>query len=226
MGFHLAFDMEKLIERFNETVVIDTDNKIDAVVTIQSYFRTFMTRSQNVKPKDKMTLEIMNRMLKMYNDSVMFNRETNTQLSFRKIRNPNFPSEISENVAKFALFKWSGIMGSWDTKIGDLELLGNRIEIKGFMSDGPISFGPSEKWRYLCIIDAKRHLENHFTVYLIKLSNTTETWRNIKVSKTQTYHDQCLQKRRPRLSFACLKKQINDHCIVIYDGLMQHLDIP
>jgi len=61
----------------------------------------------------------------------------------------NFPSHISENIVKFALFKKYNIMPNWDTKTGDLDLFNLKIEVKGFSSTGPSSFGPTEEWDIL-----------------------------------------------------------------------------
>jgi hypothetical protein len=60
-----------------------------------------------------------------------------------------------------------------------------RIEIKGFMSDGPCSFGPEERWDWIYFVDCKNCLEKQFSVYEIKLSNKSDKWRNIIVSGTE-----------------------------------------
>ena len=171
--------------------------------------------------KDNMTLEIVNLILDMYNKKIKFNYEINKLLSIKKIRNENFPSEISENIVKFVFRKKYKITGNWDTKNGDLQIINKKIEIKGFSSKGPLSFGPTEKWDILCIVDATKSKDKIFIVYLINLSNINNFWRNIKVNKIQTFDDQCLEKRRPRICFDELKKQLKSFITIIFNG---HID--
>ena len=103
-------------------------------------------------------------------------------------------------------------MPSWDTDNGDIDVdlinFTYKIEVKGFSSDGPSSFGPKEKWDYLYFLDATNIIENKFIVYEINLSSNSETWKNIKINKNQSFDDQCKQGRRPRISFMEIKKQI------------------
>lgn len=182
---------------------------IKDVIKLQSIIRGIMQRNKLKKLCDSFTLEIINIMLRKYIEKINFNKEINKLLINKKIRNDNFPSEISENIAKFALCKMLNIMSCWDTKTGDLMLLTKKIEIKCFMSDGPTEF-----WHYIVFVDARNFYDNLFDVYLIKLSNNSDIWKNIKINKTQTYEDQCLEKRRPRLCFKNIYKQIPKKYIV------------
>ena len=66
----------------------------------------------------------------------------------RKIRQPNFPSEISENIARLALQNIFKTQIYWNITGGDLRLNSKRIEVKAFSSSqGPLSFGSKEKWK-------------------------------------------------------------------------------
>ena len=137
-------------------------------------------------------------------------------LKRKQIRKQNFPSEISENIVKFILFKRYGLMANWDC-CGDLELNTRKIEVKCFSSKGPISFGPTEKWNSLFILDATKHMNNYFKLYFIDLPNTSSIWMSINVKKDETFQDQCDQKRRPRICFSALIKQLPKvHCKLIF----------
>ena len=154
-------------------------NKINK---IQSLWRGYFQRKENTKLKDNMTLSIVDQMLDKYIDKIKFNEMINKKLSKKKIRNDNFPSEISENIVKFALNKKYKIMPCWDTDSGDLDFVNKRLEIKGFSSTGPSSFGPTESWDYIYFLDALEFKEKKFKLYEIKLSNNSEKWRNLVIS--------------------------------------------
>lgn len=138
------------------------------------------------KLTDKYTFEILNRCLDKYIQDINFNEEINKLLSKKKIRHINFPSDISENIVKFAIYKKYSIMPSWDTKKGDLVIDNNelfkQIEVKGFISIGPSSFGPLENWDWIYFVDGIDIRNKKFKVYEIQLSNTSEVWKNIIIS--------------------------------------------
>lgn len=156
--------------------------KSNRVLKIQSLCRGFLQSNSNIVLKDNMTLSIVDQMLQKYIEKIEFNEMINKKLSKKKIRNENFPSEISENIAKFAIAKKYKIMPCWDTSTGDLDFMDKKLEIKGFSSNGPSSFGPTEKWDMLYFVDAINFKEKNFKVWEIKLSNTSEKWRNLVIS--------------------------------------------
>ena len=45
----------------------------------------------------------------------------------------------------------------------------------------------------------------------------------LKVSSVDTFADQCKQKRRPRLQFNSIKKQLESYCTVIFRGPLDEL---
>lgn len=200
-------------------------NNIQKIIKIQSLARGWIVRHHNTKSKDKMTKEIMRLLLENYNNKIILNREINKSLPRKKIRNDNFPSEISENIVKFAFLKKYNIMPSWDTRRGDLyvNVIKKQIEVKAFSSDGPSSFGPNEEWDMIYFVDCRDHLDNKFIVYEINLSNNDKIWKNIKINKTQTFSSQCKEKRRPRICFSEIKKQLDKHCRIIFDGKFDEL---
>lgn len=194
-----------------------------SIIKIQSLIRGFLTRKNLRKPKDNMTPEIVEELLDQYNKKLLLNKRINKLLSKKKIRNENFPSEIQENLVKFCLFKLRKIMPCWDTKCGDLCFINKKLEVKGFMTNAPSSFGATESWNWIYFVDCKDTLNKHFKIYEIKLSNKSKEWQNLKINKTQTYCDQCKEKRRPRLKFDEIKKQIGEKCQLIFDGNISEL---
>ena len=183
-------------------------------IIIQKYFRRYYIKLL----KDCMTKEIVIELLNIYIDNQLFLSKINSKLSIKKCRMDNFPSHISENIVKFALFKKYNIMPNWDTKTGDLDLFNLKIEVKGFSSTGPSSFGPTEEWDILYFVDCTDFINKNFKVYEIRLSSKNNIWKNIKVSKNETIQDQSIQKRRPHIIFSSIKSQIFNYCNIIFDN--------
>ena len=158
-----------------------------------------------------------------------FNKEINSLLSKKKRRNENFPSDVSENIAKLAIAKKYGIMPCWDTDKGDIIInkphLFKQIEVKGFMSSGPSSFGPKEMWDLLYFVDARDIINKNFKVYEVKLSNKSDIFRKIQLSKKETYGEIADSGRRPRGSFdKIFKPQLTNYCELIFDGHITKLN--
>jgi hypothetical protein len=193
------------------------------VIIIQKNIRRFLNNKKLLNKKDNMSIDIVEKLLDNYIETTNLFDSINKNLSKKKIRNPNFPSEISENIVKFAFSKKYKIMPSWDTCNGDLIVFNKKLEVKGFMSSGPSSFGPTEEWDFLYFVDCTKYKNKYFKIYEIKLSNKDKVWNNIKINKNDTYYDQCLQKRRPRISFQLLNEQIKDFCKLIFEGNIKDL---
>jgi hypothetical protein len=141
-----------------------------------------------------------------------------------KQRLPNFPEDISENIVKYIIEKKLNIKLKWHCKTGDLQYDDKKIEVKCFCSMGPSSFGPNEKWDEIYFLDATNFINKKFVCYRIKLSNNNEYWKKIKINKVQTFEEQCVQKRRPRISFKELYKQIPEkYKEKIYDGFFDDI---
>ena len=129
------------------------------------------------------------------------------RLDTRRVRFINFPECVSEYIVYTRLSQNRQIKRS--IKVGDLEENINgvfkRIEIKCTTSDGPISFGPNEPWEKLYIL---RIQHNHYALYVVNLAHYSDKWKQIKVSKKETFEDHVRQKRRPRLTFKALRQQV------------------
>ena len=151
-------------------------------------------------------------------------------MSKKKRRNENFPSDISENIAKFVIAKKYGIIPCWDTDKGDIIFnkkdIFRQIEVKGFMSLGPSSFGPTEMWDWIYFVDGLDIRNKNFKIYEIKLSNTSETWRSIKINKKETYGEIADKNQRGKLRgcfYTIFKPQLGEHCKLIFDGHISKL---
>jgi len=201
-----------------------------SIENIQKLWRGYNTRNKLSSSTDNMTHELLMELLKKYNDNLVFTENFNKLLSKKKVRNENFPSHISENIAKFAIFKKYKIMPCWDTDKGDIIIsklnLFKQIEVKGFMSDGPSSFGPTENWDWIYFVDARDTRNSEFKVYEIKLSNTSEVFRSIKLNKKETYGEIADNNQRGKLrgSFEKIfKPQLENNCNLIFDGHISQL---
>jgi hypothetical protein len=136
-----------------------------------------------------------------------------------KFRLPNFPEDISENIVKHIIKKVEGISCKRIKIKGDLICDNNaKIEVKCFTSNGPSSIGPNECWNIIYFLDAKDYLNGNYKLYKIPLSNTSREFQNIPINKKQSYKNQCDEKRRPRISFQEIKKYLDKHIEVIFDG--------
>lgn len=126
-----------------------------------------------------------------------------------KTRKPNFPEVISEYMVQ-------KIIDGQKPKTGDLICKGKRFEVKCIASKGPVSFGPKEKWDWIVFVLATRYPEIEFYFYNIK--NDCDIWLDIKINKNQTFRAQIGEKRRPRIEFDKLKKQLpKANKIIKYD---------
>lgn len=179
--------------------------------------------SQYKKSRDHYTRAILRRRLSAYKDMVESVDDTNKYLFERQIRLPNFPEDVSENIAKFALATHFDSTPIWEVERSDLEVDGERVEVKAFVSDGPSSFGHREPWDHLCFVDARNFRDNHFRVYLISIPNTHPDWMNLKITKRRTFADKCKKKIRPRIKFDDVIKQIPQHIKLIFDGGLNDL---
>ena len=209
--------------------MVSCEEKEKYAIIIQSCYRGYIVRKKLRELTDNMSFPLMSRLINRYNQNLIFVKKFNKLLSKKKIRNENFPSHISENIAKYAIYKKYKIMPCWDTKKGDIVIdkLNLQIEVKGFMSDGPTSFGPTENWDLIYFVDCRKTLEKKFKVYEVKLSNRDEKFRSIKLNKTDTYGDICDKNQRGKLR-GCFEKifkpQLGDECKLIFDGVLKKLD--
>lgn len=148
----------------------------------------------------------------------------------RGVRMPIMDEDISENIIKFIIqftlgdksCAWTKSIAKEGSKIaGDLtSATAGAIECKCFTSDGPISFGPTEKWNEIYFLDARAVLDGRIVVWRVPLANTAPEWRAVKINKAQTFADQCEQARRPRIVWESLFPQIEETAVKVFEGTM------
>lgn len=177
--------------------------------------------------EDTYTKEIL---IEQYNlhKSYVEGRKNTTKKVGVKIRLPCIPEDISENIIKQIIHnKLNDKTSSWDCKKGDLySQKEGKQECKCFTSDGPPSFTPKTDWDVIYFLDAKNWLNDKFILYRVLLKRTSTEWKNIKVSKTQTFEDQTKQGRRPRITWDSLQPQIASYCSKVYEGTFEDIFIP
>ena len=204
------------------------DIKSKSIIKIQKTYKGYITRKILREKKDNMTIQIVEELLDKYIENLNFIEKINLKLSVKKCRNDNFPSHISENIVKFILFKKYNIMPCWDTSKGDLTLLDKQLEIKGFMSSGPSSFGPTESWDWIYFLDAIDCRNKNFKLYEIKLSNNNLIWKDIIMSKKAgNYGDIAKANKRGQLRASfhqIFKPQLKNNCKLIFNGNISELN--
>lgn len=206
-------------------------DKVEYVIRIQSWYRGNSYRRKINRVSDGLSVSIVKEMLINYKTYVDKSSSISARcgLRYKNIRGLNFPSEISENLVRFAINKkYRCINCVWDIRKGDLTFslgcITYIIEVKAFSSTGPSSFGPIESWDWIYFIDCRNNHDLLFKIYEIRLANNSKIWKNIKVNKMETYHQQCMEKRRPRICFSSMLKQIPcDKYSVIFDGHISQL---
>jgi hypothetical protein len=177
--------------------------------------------------KDTYTKELLREQYALHKSYVKGRIETTNKIGV-KVRLPCIPEDISENIVKYIIHnKLNDTTSSWDCKKGDLQSQKEgKQECKCFTSDGPPSFTPSSDWDVIYFLDARNWLDDIFILYRISLKRTSDEWKNIKVSKTQTFEDQTKQGRRPRITWESLRPQIETHCSKVYEGTFDDIFIP
>ena len=165
------------------------------------------------------------KLLKYYSEYCKLIQKMNNEFlcSQRKIRQPNFPSEISENIARLVLQKLFKNTIEWDISGGDLRLNNKRIEVKAFSSQGPLSFGAKENWNYICFVDCRNFNQKLFTVYFSRISNISNHWKSISLNKNEKYYQGCSRGIRPRISFNKIKKHLRSHIKIVFNGKLSQL---
>jgi hypothetical protein len=171
---------------------------------------------------DTYTPDVLNEQFQIHNNYVRSRIESGKKLNIN-FRLPSIPEDISENMIKFIIHKNGDTTSTWNCKGDLLSLKEGKQECKCFTSTGPISFTPSSEWNCIYFLDATNWLQNHFILFRFPYSRTSDEWKNIKMNKTQTFEDQALQGRRPRLNWHALLPQIKDKCDKIFEGTFENI---
>lgn len=177
--------------------------------------------------QDTYTAYILKKQYTLHKNYVIGRIESTKRLGI-SVRLPSIPEDITENIIKFIIRnKLGDTTSSWNCGQGDLlSKKEGKQECKSFTSDGPSSFTPSSDWDVIYFLDARNWLNDKFVLYRIPLKRTSTKWKNIVVSKKQTFNDQCLQGRRPRINWNLLYPQLSDYCTKVYSGTFSDIFIP
>jgi len=171
---------------------------------------------------DMYTKEILKEQYEIHKHYVI-NRKNSSSLLSINFRLPCIPEDISENMIKFIIHKSGDVTSSWNCKGDLLSSIEGKQECKCFTSTGPISFTPSSEWDSIYFLDATNWLSDSFKLYKFPYKRTSDEWKNIKVNKTQTFEDQSLQGRRPRINWSGLYPQIKENCSLLFEGSFEDI---
>jgi len=157
-----------------------------------------------------------------------------------RIRLPNPPEDITENIVKFLIRRQMGDKTCvWckgvDDQTGDLfSSQGGVYEVKSFTSDGPCSFGPKKKFDCLFFLDMRQWLDNHFILWRFHLSHASCLFKTIPIHRNGIMQDKCERGLRPHVSFEIIYGFLHDKkdedgreiCTKLYEGTFEDIFIP
>jgi len=191
---------------------------------------------KNVKPttikttNDKYTPEILR--MRYYG----FKENYNTLLKIKKdtgisIRCNNPYEDMTENIVKFIIqnyendetCRWAKSFGESGDLLSDKYPVNSPIETKSFTSNGPSSFGPSKKFSVIYFLDIRNFMKDIIILWKVNVSNESPEWKQIKMNKNETFEEQCIQKRRPHISWDKIYTQIGHLCEKIYEGSFENI---
>lgn len=199
-----------------------------SVEKIQATFRGFIVRNYFKIVQDAYTINNLKERIRTYCEYTSFIRSLNKNFpkKHKTVRSCNLPEDISENIAKFAIFKRYKKLPTWNCN-GDLELYDKKLEVKGFTSLGPNSFGPGSAFHRLYFVDAIDIHSNFFKVYEIALNSDSREFLDIKINKKETFGDICKKNQRGKLRgsfYTIFKPQLEEHCRLIFSGRIEDLE--
>lgn len=172
---------------------------------------------------DTYSPEVLREQYGLHKDYVIKRKESSARLGV-VFRLPCIPEDISENIIKFIIHKNGDPTSRWNCAGDLLSDVEGKQECKCFTSDGPLSFTPSSEWNAIYFLDARAWMEDRFTLHKVTLKKTDDLWKNIKMSKTQSFADQCQQGRRPRITWDSLRPQVPiEHCTEVFNGTFDEI---
>lgn len=62
-------------------------------------------------------------------------------------------------------------------------------------------------------------------LWKVNVTNDSPEWKKLKMNKTETFEEQCIQKRRPHISWDKIYGQIGHLCEKIYEGSFEGIFI-
>jgi hypothetical protein len=152
---------------------------------------------------DKYTEAILRKRYNRYRDNYIFDSELISSTSL-PIRHQNPPEDITENITKFIIInhdndpscKWAKGLGLKGDLYSEKYNIDTPPEVKAFTSDGPSQFGPKKKFGVLYFLDMRKWIDDIIILWRVNLTNDSPKMKQIKMNRTQTHEEQCLEGRR------------------------------
>ena len=172
---------------------------------------------------DTYTPEVLREQYGLHKEYVTKRKESSARLGV-VFRLPCIPEDISENIIKFIIHKNGDATSRWNCAGDLLSDVEGKQECKCFTSEGPLSFTPSSEWNAIYFLDARAWMDDRFALHKVTLKKTDDLWKNMKMSKAQTFEDQSKQGRRPRITWDSLRPQVPDeHCTEVFNGTFSEI---
>ena len=149
------------------------------------------------------------------------------------IRRPNPPEDMTENMAKFIIqnkdndpsCRWAKSIGTSGDLYSAKYTTDYPPEVKAFTSEGPCQFGPTKKFGVLYFLDLRTWTKDRVVLWRTNLRSDSAEIKKLRMTKTQTLEQQCIQGIRPRISWRKLYPQIAPHCVKVYEGTFDDIFI-
>jgi hypothetical protein len=191
------------------------------------------SNADEYKHDDKYTSDVLRIRYNMYHNTYTSTAEI-IKTTGLPIRHQNPPEDVTENIVKFIIqnydndpsCKWAKSMELKGDLYSDKYAIDSPAEIKALTSDGPSSFGPDKKFSVIYFLDMRNWINDIFILWRVNLTSESSEWKGIKMNKTQTFEEQCLQGKRPHISWDNIYPQISDHCFKVYEGNFEGIFTP
>jgi len=186
-------------------------------------------------PRDNYTKDILFTRIKMHFYTVSELKKFRDDAGL-PIRLPNFPEDVSENMAKFIIHfhvgdttsKWTKcIRKKGENLPGDLRSEVESIqEVKAFTSAGPTTFGPKTVWNVIYFLDARDWLSDKYILWRCSIPKPSDKWKSLDLSKKETEEAKTGKGNRPHIKWTSLYPQIKDYTTKIFEGSLEDIFRP
>lgn len=142
-------------------------------------------------------------------------------------RRPPISSDVTELMVKLCLEKY-GYNVIWtknekQKRPGDIYVNNKRVEIKAYTSNAGIGFRKVQNWDVLCLVDCRAYHDKIFSMYIINLSNTSDTFQSLPATKTESIRDKWNANNDARINSDNLLQNIDSQYIEMFFN--DHIDV-
>lgn len=191
-----------LIKYYNidiDSIDIRSEYDVDTDINLLEYYKHYLAQCQIIQNLQNMATFVKSK---------------------QRFRRPNFPDLVSETLVLRVLTYVYQTLNITGDCVGDLcwqyGKRSEKIEIKGFSSDGPISFGPTERWDVIYFIDFRE--TNKYILYEGDFTFESDIWQSINITSSETFSQKAKSGQRPRLKFDSIKSQITNKLNILHAG--------